>query len=165
MLTSSLNYETTQFLQNTSTPRWTQSGPSIQMVYSDIPDTYMSQIPTTSNFVFFSTCMIIPLQDTMVSPRPLYQVCLHYYCPTLPVYIKNYCKSCTICSHAKPVHHRPYGLLKQLPISKKPWNSISMDFIEKLPESSGYMSILVIVDHLSKQSLFILTYNTITSQQ
>jgi len=31
----------------------------------------------------------------------------------------------------------------------KPWNSISMDFIEKLPSSSGYTLILVIVDHLS----------------
>src|SRR5882724_7371215 len=58
--------------------------------------------------------------------------------------------------HTKPVCHKPYGLLKQLPIPKKPWNSISMDFIEKLPPSSGYTSILVILDCLSKQSLFIL---------
>ena len=40
-----------------------------------------------------------------------------------------------------------------------------MDFIEKLPPSSGYTSILVIVDHLSKQSLFIPTHNTIMSPQ
>ena len=41
-----------------------------------------------------------------------------------------------------------------------------MDFIEKLPpSSSGYTTILVIVDRLSKQGLFILTHNTITSQQ
>jgi len=40
-----------------------------------------------------------------------------------------------------------------------------MDFIEKLPPSSGYTLILVIVDHLSKQSLFILTHNTIMSPQ
>ncbi len=39
-----------------------------------------------------------------------------------------------------------------------------MDFIEQLPSSSGHMSILVIVDHLSKQSLFIPTYDTITSR-
>src|SRR6266481_2687283 len=65
----------------------------------------------------------------------------------------------------KPVRHRPYVLLKQLPIPKRPWNSISMDFIEKLPKSSSYMSILVIVDCLSKQLHFIPTYNTITSQQ
>ena len=40
-----------------------------------------------------------------------------------------------------------------------------MDLIEKLPLSSSYTLILVIVDHLSKQSLFIHTHNTITSQQ
>src|SRR5882724_2291668 len=40
-----------------------------------------------------------------------------------------------------------------------------MDLIEKLPPSSSYTSILVIVDHLSKQSLFIPTYDTITSLQ
>src|SRR5882724_1772808 len=40
-----------------------------------------------------------------------------------------------------------------------------MDFIEKLPPSSSYTSILVIVDHLSKQSLFIPTHDTIMSQQ
>jgi len=36
-----------------------------------------------------------------------------------------------------------------------------MDFIEKLPPSSGYTSILVIVDRLSKQSLFIPTHDTL----
>src|SRR5882724_6946736 len=97
--------------------------------------------------------------------KTLYQVCMQYYWSGLPVYIKEYCKSCTTCSHTKPVHHKPYGLLKQLPIPEKPWNSISMDFIEKLPPSSSYTSILVIIDHLSKQSLFILTHNTITSLQ
>src|SRR5882724_893840 len=40
-----------------------------------------------------------------------------------------------------------------------------MDFIEKLPLSSGYISILVIVNHLSKWSHFILTHDTITSLQ
>src|SRR5882672_6593317 len=70
-----------------------------------------------------------------------------------------------LCSCTKTVRHRPYRLLKQLPIPEKPWNSISMDLIEKLPQSSGYTSILVIVDHLSKQSLFIPTHDTNMSQQ
>src|SRR5882724_8360198 len=63
------------------------------------------------------------------------------------------------------MHHKPYRLLKQLPIPERPWNSISMEFIEKLPLSSGYASILVVVDHLSKQSLFIPTHDTIMSLQ
>ena len=38
-----------------------------------------------------------------------------------------------------------------------------MDFIEKLPMSNGSDMILVIVDHLTKQSIFIPTVDTITS--
>ena len=53
-------------------------------------------------------------------------------------------------------------MLKQLPIPERPWNSISMDFIEQLPVSSGFTAILVVVDRLSKQALFIPTHDTIT---
>src|SRR3979490_3004288 len=66
-----------------------------------------------------------------------------------------------MCS--KSQRHRPYGLLKQLPIPEHLWNSISMDFIEKLPPSTGYDTILVIVDRLTKTSGFIPTFDTITA--
>jgi len=64
---------------------------------------------------------------------------------------------------SKPQRYRPYRSLQQLPIPEHLWNLISMDFIEKLPSSSGFNIILVIVDHLSKQAIFISTHNTITS--
>src|SRR5215472_3728567 len=70
-----------------------------------------------------------------------------------------------VCARAKVPRHRPFGTLKQLPIPEKPWNSISMDFIEQLPESSGFTSILVVVDWLSKQAVFIPTHDTITSPE
>src|SRR6202034_4292035 len=46
---------------------------------------------------------------------------------------------------------------------ERPWNSISMDFIEQLPNSEGFTAILVVVDRLTKQSIFIPTYDTITA--
>ena len=64
---------------------------------------------------------------------------------------------------SKPQHHKPYGSLKQLPILEWPWNSISIDFIEKLPLSSRFDIILVIVDWLTKQAIFIPAHNTIMS--
>ena len=64
---------------------------------------------------------------------------------------------------SKPQLHKPDGSLKQLPIPEQPWNSISIDFIEKLPSSSRFDTILVIVDRLTKQAIFIPAHDTITS--
>ena len=64
---------------------------------------------------------------------------------------------------SKPQRHKPYGSLKQLPISEQPWNSISMDFIKKLPSSSRFDTILVIVNRLTKQVIFIPAHDTIIS--
>src|SRR5215471_4577753 len=69
-----------------------------------------------------------------------------YTWPEIRTFVKDYCKSCTNCVRSKAPRHKPYGFLKQLPIPEHPWNSISMDFIEKLPESDGFTAILVIVD-------------------
>src|SRR5260370_27552473 len=73
----------------------------------------------------------------------------------------DYVKSCTSCMWAKAPHHRLYGKLKQLLIPSCPWSSISMDFIEQLPKSSGFSAILVIVERLTKQAIFIPTYNMV----
>ena len=86
-----------------------------------------------------------------------------YIWPKLRDSFKSYVKSCTTCMHSKSQRHRPYGLLKQLLIPERPWNSISMDFIEKLPMSNDSDTILVIIDYLTRQSIFILTIDTITS--
>ena len=89
----------------------------------------------------------------------------NYTWPNVRTFIKDYCKSCTACARSKAPRHKPYGNLRQLPIPDKPWNSISMDFIEQLPSSEGFTAILVVIDRLSKQAIFIPTYNTITSMQ
>jgi len=89
----------------------------------------------------------------------------HYTWPNIRDNVQKFCKSCVTCMRSKPQRHRPYGSLQQLPIPEHPWNSISMDFIEKLPSSSGFDTIFVIVDRLLKQAIFIPTYDTITSAE
>ncbi len=79
--------------------------------------------------------------------------------------VKDYMRSCTSCAHTKAWHHKPYRLLKQLPILIHPWESVLMDFIEQLPALDGFMAILVVVDRLTKQSLFIPTFDTIDTPQ
>ena len=86
-----------------------------------------------------------------------------YSWPSLHADVQQFCKSCVTCMRSKPQRHKPYGSLKQLPIPEQPWNSISMDFIEKLPSSSGFDTILVIVDRLTKQAIFIPVHDTIMS--
>src|SRR3979490_19467 len=53
--------------------------------------------------------------------------------------------------------------IHELLIPKCPWNSISMDFIEKLLPSSSYDTTLIIIDRLTKQFVFIPTFDTITA--
>ena len=86
-----------------------------------------------------------------------------YSWPSLHADVQQFCKSCVTCMWSKLQRHKPYGSLKQLPIPEWPWNSISMDFIEKLLSSSGFDTILVIVNQLTKQAIFIPAYDTITS--
>jgi Integrase zinc binding domain len=86
-----------------------------------------------------------------------------YVWPKMREYIQHHLNSCTTCMRSKSQRHKPYRPLKQLLVLEQPWNSISMDFIEKIPPSVRFDTILVIVDHFTKQSLFIPMYNTITS--
>jgi len=106
-----------------------------------------------------------PLSGHLGQNKTLELVRREYVWPGMRSFIKDYCNSCTVCKRSKTPRHKPYGLLKQLPIPARPWNSISMDFIEHLPPSLGYTAILVIVDRLTKQGLFIPTFDTITSAQ
>ena len=48
--------------------------------------------------------------------------------------------------------------------SRKPWTSLSMDFITNLPISHNFNSILVIVDRFTKMSHFIPCKKSITRE-
>src|SRR5258708_11740876 len=79
--------------------------------------------------------------------------------------VKDYVASCATCAHAKSPRHKPYGKLKQLLIPSRLWSSISMDFIEQLPASEGFSTILVVVNRLTKQPIFIPSHDTVNDLQ
>ncbi|SJL07239.1 uncharacterized protein ARMOST_10582 [Armillaria ostoyae] len=97
--------------------------------------------------------------------RTLELVRRNYTWPQMREYVRHYVKSCTVCGRNKTPRHRPYGLLKPLPVPEHPWDSISMDFIEQLPDSNGFTAILVVIDRASKQAIFIPTHDTINSEE
>jgi hypothetical protein len=80
-------------------------------------------------------------------------------------FVKDYYNSYLTYKRSKTPRHKPYGTLQQLLVPERPWNSISMDFIKQLLLSNGFTAILVIVDRLSKQGIFILTTDTIDAPE
>jgi hypothetical protein len=64
--------------------------------------------------------------------------------------VKRFIRECDICQRVKAENVSPVGLLQPLPILKRPWLSISMDFIEGLPLSWGYSIIWVVVDSVDQ---------------
>ncbi|KAF5372651.1 hypothetical protein D9615_009824 [Tricholomella constricta] len=78
-----------------------------------------------------------------------------YSWPGIYTYVRRYVSACDTCNRIKIPRHKPYGLLQPLDIPERPWKSISMDFIVKLPNSHSYDSILVVCDRLTRAAHFI----------
>nr|GFB63017.1 putative reverse transcriptase domain-containing protein [Tanacetum cinerariifolium] len=70
--------------------------------------------------------------------------------------IATYVSKCLTCLKVKVEHQKPSGLLVQPEIPQWKWDNITMDFVTKLPRtSSGYDTIWVIVDRLTKSAHFV----------
>ncbi|GJT22860.1 reverse transcriptase domain-containing protein [Tanacetum coccineum] len=70
--------------------------------------------------------------------------------------IAMYVSKCLTCSKVKAEHQKPSGLLQQPEIPEWKWENIIMDFINKLPRTSGRHDLIwVIVDRLTKLTHFL----------
>nr|GFA81808.1 reverse transcriptase domain-containing protein [Tanacetum cinerariifolium] len=70
--------------------------------------------------------------------------------------IATYVSKCLTCLRVKAEHQKPSGLLVQPEIPQWKWDNITMNFVTKLPRtSSGYDTIWVIVDRLTKSAHFL----------
>src|ERR1700761_7771076 len=67
--------------------------------------------------------------------------------------VAAYCESCSLCAMSKSSTQKPMGLLRTLEVPRRPWQSIGIDFVGPLPESSNrhgtFDMICVVIDHLT----------------
>nr|GEZ64314.1 putative reverse transcriptase domain-containing protein [Tanacetum cinerariifolium] len=79
-----------------------------------------------------------------------------YWWPNIKANIATYVSKCLTCLRMKAEHQNPSSLLVQPEIPQWKWDNITMDFVTKLPmTSSGYDTIWMIVDRLTKSAHFL----------
>nr|GFB53635.1 putative reverse transcriptase domain-containing protein [Tanacetum cinerariifolium] len=79
-----------------------------------------------------------------------------YWWPNMKADIATYISQCLTCAKVKAEHLKPSGLLQQPKIPEWKWENVTMDFVTGLSRTpSGYDSIWVIVDRLTKSAHFL----------
>ena len=78
--------------------------------------------------------------------------------------ITEYVAICDVCQRVMAEPQKPAGLLQPMLIPEWKWEKFGMDFITGLPRTrSGYDTICVVVDRLTKVAHFIPVKTTYTS--
>jgi len=107
--------------------------------------------------------------DTQIAGHPrrwktLELVSRNYWWPQMSRYISQYVSTCDLCLRTKPWRHSPVGELQLLSVPDARWDTLSVDFVVKLPEFSGHDAIMTVVDAVSKRVHFIPTHTTVTAE-
>ncbi|GKA43480.1 putative reverse transcriptase domain-containing protein, partial [Tanacetum coccineum] len=91
---------------------------------------------------------------------------LLYWWSNMKADIATYVSKCLTCAKVKAEHQKPSRLLQQPEIPVWKWERIIMDFVSGLPRTpSGYDTIWVIVDRLTKSAHFLPTKKTDTMEK
>ena len=77
---------------------------------------------------------------------------------------KVYISICNLCLYTKLTQHLPLNKLYPLLVSNIWWEIISIDFIVKLPKSTSFDIIMIVINSMSKKTHFISTYTTVTTE-
>ncbi|WVZ84420.1 LOW QUALITY PROTEIN: hypothetical protein U9M48_031457 [Paspalum notatum var. saurae] len=90
------------------------------------------------------------------STKMYYDLKVRFWWPGMKRAVAEYVAVCDTCQRVKAEHQRPAGLLQPLKVPEWKWEEITMDFIVGLPHTqTGYNSIWVVVDRLTKVAHFI----------
>jgi len=107
--------------------------------------------------------------DTQIAGHPrhwktLELVSQNYWWPQMSRYIGQYVSTCDLYLQTKSWRHSPVGELQPLSIPDARWDTLSVDFVVKLLESSGHDTIMTVVDAISKRVHFIPMHTTVTAE-
>ena len=113
-------------------------------------------------------CIVSQHYDTQISGNAgrwkiLELVARNYWWPQMSRYIGQYVKTCDLYLRMKTWRQPPMGELVPLPIPEHHWDTISLNFIVELPESSEYDAVMNVVDSFSKRTHLISTNTIITA--
>ena len=79
--------------------------------------------------------------------------------------VEQHVRACSLYSIFKQ-SNRKLGKYQPLPVSKRPWESISMDFLGGFPTTQwGHDYIFVVVDQFNKMAILIACTKTVTAPQ
>ena len=110
------------------------------------------------------------MHDSAIGGHSGQKGCLHriqalFHWPGLKRDVIQYVRSCDVCQRNKH-ENVPYpGLLQPIPVPQQAWSHLTMDFIEQLPPSHGFDTILVVVDRFIKFRHFIKLTHPYSAQQ
>ena len=74
-------------------------------------------------------------------------------------------RNCHTWQRSKPTRHVTYVTLKPPEIPDQPWQHLTIDFVTRLPEDSGYNAILMVVDRLIKMRYLVPCRDTCTARE
>ena len=106
----------------------------------------------------------LPTAGHFGESKTLDRVRKEFYWPGMEEVIRHYVASCDICQRTKKPKHKPYGLLKPLPIPQRPWSDIAMDFAV-LPVSEGFNMVFTVICRLTRQVHFIAAKDTLSAAE
>ncbi len=88
-----------------------------------------------------------------------------FWWPNISRDVEKYCVSCPTCQTIKTSTQRPQGLLHNLPIPSRPWQSISMDFVGPFPDCDGLDYLWVIVCRMTGMTHLVPTRTTVRASE
>uniref|UniRef100_A0A8C5M5A9 Gypsy retrotransposon integrase-like protein 1 n=1 Tax=Leptobrachium leishanense TaxID=445787 RepID=A0A8C5M5A9_9ANUR len=104
--------------------------------------------------------LLIMFHDSKPAGHPgitktLTSISRQFWWPTMRQDVRLFVLACQVCARSKTSKSLPVGLLQPLPMPKRPWSHLSMDFIVDLPKSKRHTVVLTVVDRFSKMAHFV----------